>query len=66
MYIRDKDEVFMADRDNSIFKVKNLFFPHRKDLKKHLKNTLIDGVRFLFLINYFSKYKLFIKKGIRC
>ena len=47
MYIRDKDEIYMADRDNSIFKVKNLIFPHRKDLKKHLKNTLIDGVKYI-------------------
>jgi hypothetical protein len=43
MYIKGKDEIYMADRDNSIFKVKYLVFPHRKDLNRHLSNTLIDG-----------------------
>ncbi|XP_074655994.1 mRNA-capping enzyme-like [Tubulanus polymorphus] len=34
---------YMIDRDNAVFHVPNLTFPRRKDLHKHLQNTLIDG-----------------------
>lgn len=43
MLIQQKHEIFFFDRDNSVFKVDNLTFPHEKDLTKHLKNTLLDG-----------------------
>lgn len=42
MLIKDKDEVYFFDRDNSCFKINNLVFLTR-DLKGHLKNTLLDG-----------------------
>lgn len=42
MLIQDKDEVYFFDRDNSCFKINNLVFMTR-DLKAHLKNTLLDG-----------------------
>lgn len=44
MLIDGLDEVYFFDRDHNIFKVKGLTFPQRKDLKKHLQNTLLDGV----------------------
>uniref|UniRef100_A0A8V0X9Q7 mRNA-capping enzyme n=1 Tax=Gallus gallus TaxID=9031 RepID=A0A8V0X9Q7_CHICK len=43
MLIDGKNEVYMIDRDNSIFHVSNLEFPFRKDLRMHLTNTLLDG-----------------------
>ncbi|KAK2527737.1 Rngtt [Columba livia] len=43
MLIDGKNEVYMVDRDNSIFHVSNLEFPFRKDLRTHLTNTLLDG-----------------------
>ncbi|XP_077160654.1 mRNA-capping enzyme isoform X2 [Paroedura picta] len=43
MLINGKDEVYMIDRDNSVFHVSNLEFPFRKDLRVHLENTLLDG-----------------------
>lgn len=44
MLINGKNEVFMVDRDNSIFHIANLEFPFRKDPRVHLSNTLLDGV----------------------
>lgn len=44
MLIDGKNEVYMIDRDNSVFHVSNLEFPFRKDLRVHLTNTLLDGV----------------------
>lgn len=44
MLIDGEGEVYMLDRDNCVFKVFGLRFLHRKDLRRHLKNTLIDGV----------------------
>ena len=44
MLIDGTNEVFMIDRDNSVFHVSNLEFPFRKDLRIHLSNTLLDGV----------------------
>lgn len=45
MLIDGKNEVYMIDRDNSVFHVSNLEFPFRKDPRVHLENTLLDGVR---------------------
>ncbi|XP_025061047.1 mRNA-capping enzyme isoform X4 [Alligator sinensis] len=44
MLIDGKNEVYMIDRDNSVFHVSNLEFPFRKDLRTHLTNTLLDGL----------------------
>ncbi|KAM9317047.1 mRNA-capping enzyme isoform 2-T2 [Gastrophryne carolinensis] len=43
MLIDGKNEVYMIDRDNSVFHVSHLEFPFRKDLRIHLNNTLLDG-----------------------
>lgn len=45
MLIEDKDKIFFFDRDFNMFKVQELQFLHGKDLKRHLRNTLLDGVR---------------------
>ncbi|OWR45610.1 putative mRNA capping enzyme [Danaus plexippus plexippus] len=42
MLIVDDDEVYMIDRDNCIFKVDNLKFPHNTK-PRHLRKTLLDG-----------------------
>ena len=52
MYIRALGEIYMLDRDNSVFKVANLYFYHRKDMSRHLTNTLVDGVRCAHLSYY--------------
>jgi mRNA-capping enzyme len=44
MLILGEDEVYCADRDNNYFKVSGLRFVYRKNLDRHLKNTLLDGV----------------------
>lgn len=44
MLILQENEVYCVDRDNSIFQVDSLKFPHRKDPRRHLTNTLLDGV----------------------
>lgn len=50
MLIVKSGEIFFADRDNSIFEVKGLQFPYRKDLKKHLTDTLVDGVSWRIVV----------------
>ena len=42
MLIKDQNEIYFFDRDNSCFKVENLKFL-RRDLNEHLQNTLVDG-----------------------
>lgn len=44
MLIDGRNEVYMIDRDNSVFHVTNLEFPYRKDMRTHLSHTLLDGV----------------------
>ncbi|XP_048350587.1 mRNA-capping enzyme isoform X1 [Sphaerodactylus townsendi] len=51
MLIDGKDEVYMVDRDNSVFHVSNLEFPFRKDLRIHLENTLLDGEMIIDKVN---------------
>ncbi|KAK2176308.1 hypothetical protein NP493_672g01027 [Ridgeia piscesae] len=43
MLVNGKNQVYVIDRDNSVFHVPNLTFPRRKDLNSDLTNTLIDG-----------------------
>ena len=43
MYIDDKNEIFFVDRNNSVFRVRNISFPYQKDFNLHLKKTLLDG-----------------------
>ncbi|XP_019393282.1 PREDICTED: mRNA-capping enzyme isoform X4 [Crocodylus porosus] len=51
MLIDGKNEVYMIDRDNSVFHVSNLEFPFRKDLRTHLTNTLLDGEMIIDKVN---------------
>ncbi|CEF63181.1 mRNA-capping enzyme [Strongyloides ratti] len=39
--IKDEDEIYAFDRDNNVFKINNLYFPHRKEIR-HIKDTLVD------------------------
>lgn len=50
--INGKKEVYMIDRDNSVFHIDNLEFPFRKDPRVHLSNTLLDGVSNFFVVVY--------------
>lgn len=43
MLIDGLNEVFMFDRDNTVFHVPNLQFPRRKDLNSSIRDTLLDG-----------------------
>ena len=45
MLIMSSGEIYFIDRDNSIFQVEGLTFPHVTDCKRTLKDTLLDGVR---------------------
>lgn len=44
MLIAKENEVYFFDRDYSCFKVSKMRFPSRKNLSKHVENTLLDGV----------------------
>ena len=60
MLIKQEGEVYFFDRDNSCFEVLGLRFLNKKDLTKHTKNTLLDGVidsyLFILCINiYFNR-----------
>ncbi|XP_061610908.1 mRNA-capping enzyme isoform X4 [Phyllopteryx taeniolatus] len=51
MVISGKHEVFMIDRDNTVFHIANLEFPFRKDPRIHLSNTLLDGEMIIDKVN---------------
>uniref|UniRef100_A0A7N8XLK0 mRNA-capping enzyme n=1 Tax=Mastacembelus armatus TaxID=205130 RepID=A0A7N8XLK0_9TELE len=51
MLINGKNEVFMIDRDNTVFHIANLEFPFRKDPRVHLSNTLLDGEMIIDKVN---------------
>lgn len=44
MYIHCEDEIYMLDRDNSVFLVPQLKFLSRKRKDDHIFETLVDGV----------------------
>ena len=45
MYLKGPGEVYLLDRDNSVFVAPQLSFPARKRLGDCVKDTLVDGVR---------------------
>uniref|UniRef100_A0A3P8V1D6 mRNA-capping enzyme n=1 Tax=Cynoglossus semilaevis TaxID=244447 RepID=A0A3P8V1D6_CYNSE len=51
MVINGRNEVFMVDRDNTVFHIANLEFPFRKDPRVHLSNTLMDGEMIIDKVN---------------
>ncbi|XP_061741857.1 mRNA-capping enzyme isoform X1 [Nerophis ophidion] len=51
MLINGKNEVFMIDRDNTVFHIANLEFPFYKDPRVHLSNTLLDGEMIIDKVN---------------
>ena len=44
MLIDGPGEVYCIDRDDCVFHVPNLSFPHRKNPSLQLSETLVDGV----------------------
>ena len=44
MYIKDRKQIFLVDRDNSVFLIPGLTFPSRKRPGEHVKETLADSV----------------------
>lgn len=45
LLIQGDRELYFIDRDNSIFQVDGLAFPHPVDKSRCLRDTLLDGVR---------------------
>ena len=44
MYINGPREVYLIDRDNSVFVAPQIVFPARKRPGDYVKDTLVDGV----------------------
>ena len=44
MYINGPGEVYLIDRDNSVFLASQIVFPARKRPNDCVKDTLVDGV----------------------
>lgn len=45
MLILKEREIYLIDRDNNVFAAPQFHFPQRKNLREHIFDTLIDGVR---------------------
>ncbi|XP_026470079.1 mRNA-capping enzyme-like [Ctenocephalides felis] len=43
MLIDKLNEIYFFDRDNSVFKVESMYFPHKMNIHTHLVDTLLDG-----------------------
>uniref|UniRef100_A0A915BLY8 mRNA-capping enzyme n=1 Tax=Parascaris univalens TaxID=6257 RepID=A0A915BLY8_PARUN len=41
MLINDEDEIYAFDRDNNVFRIPSISFPHRKEAR-HIRDTLVD------------------------
>lgn len=59
MLIQGDREVYFVDRDNSVFQVTGLTFPHVRDITRCLRDTLLDGVS--VRIDEYSNY-IFYRK----
>ena len=50
MLIAGKGEVYLFDRNNTVFAAPMFVFPRRKQPNEHIKDTLVDGVSRMVLI----------------
>lgn len=57
MLIKEEGDVYFFDQDNFIFQIENLIFPHVRDTKRKLKDTLLDGLMKKCLIIFLIKNK---------
>ena len=44
MLILKEKEIYLIDRDNSVFAAPQFLFPQRKNPLEHIYDTLLDGV----------------------
>ena len=44
LFIKDKEQIYLVDSDNSVFSAPRISFPSRKRLGEHVRNTLADSV----------------------
>jgi mRNA-capping enzyme len=51
MLILQEHKIYFINRNNCVFQVSGLKFPHRKDLDRHLVNTLLDGEMVIDKVN---------------
>lgn len=58
MLVQGDGEVYFIDRDNSVFEVTGLKFPHVRDINRCLRDTLMDGVSYNFINNNYYFFKL--------
>lgn len=56
LLIQGDGELYFIDRDNSVFQISGLAFPHLNDTTRTLRDTLLDGVS-LFLIISMKYYQ---------
>ena len=49
MYIHCEGQIYMLDRDNSVFSVPQLKFLSRKRKNDHIFETLVDGVSWMYV-----------------
>lgn len=52
MLVQGDGEVYFVDRENSVFEVNGLTFPHLRE-NRCLRDTLMDGVCYCFISSYF-------------
>jgi len=43
MFVQGEKEIYFIDRDNNVFQINGLSFPHVRE-PRHLGETLMDGV----------------------
>ena len=51
MFIDGKDETYLIDRDNCVYKISGLTFLNRKDQHEHLTDTLVEGEMVIDTVN---------------
>ncbi|PAV67098.1 hypothetical protein WR25_24634 isoform B [Diploscapter pachys] len=59
VYIADENNIYAFDRDNEVFQIKGISFPHRKE-PRHVQNTLVDTEMIIDVINGEERPRLLI------
>ena len=51
LYIKDKGQIYLIDRDNSVFNSPNITFLSRKREGEHLRDCVADSVILLIILS---------------
>lgn len=63
--IDDEDSIYAFDRNNNVFKISCIIFPHKKEFR-HIRNTLLDCEMIIEKVQFRVYFRINLLKPVVC